>query len=432
MNAALPTAEVSLVSESWTAFAAWAADELGLRLTFDGNVYQAEPQPYEAAPGSGPKAARKSWLLRRIKQAEEAQPAEEPIEADSPSGLVLVLIHRLRERHQLAQLRPIDQPSAVHEITSRLFNAYQLEGGSVHIAGCSLEDVPFVRISTLDPTTTDETRLIHAFYNEQGERLEQEAVVSLGLDHAGPFGDAAPRPADDLLAELIASARHALFGSDEFFTQEDSVAALVWVKRVSGRLSFEFGDETVTTEFDDWAKTLTPPPVICPLTRRETYNLTTVEGGAIVAAEEIATSDVTGLSRVSSELLSCSVTGKQGEAEWFGASEVTGKPVLLEHATLCPRCGLQIAESEITTDGCVACDRATKLLASDPRIHAILEHHPQLSGARWRLAETPTALVLLADGWFTHRAATIDKTTLKLLRYAQRSRFSHVWREISS
>lgn len=419
-------------SEPWTAFAAWAADELGMQLACVGDVYRAEAELYEIDPEQVKKNARKSWLLRRVKKAGGAENEPSPIEADSPSGLVTALCERLLEREHPAHLKPVQQPEAVHEITAGLFDAYTLDGGKAHVAGCLLEDAPFVRLSVVQEQESASPRVVHAFWDTRGVAVDPSTVDALGLDRAVPYGEHPPKLAGDAYVSLLALARSSVV--DAFGVSGDTPCgvAVVWAKRATGRLSFEFGEETVEAVFNDWARLLAPPPVRCPVTGRETFHLCTVEGGAIVAAEEAAVSDVTGLRRVRSEMLRCAESGKLAEAEWFATSEISQKTALLDELAECQRCGLMVVDSERSGSGCRVCGAAERVGAESEPLATILRERPELARQRWRLAEAPHAYVLVGDDWLSQRVATVDKESLALRRYAKRSRFSSVWRPVQT
>ncbi|MCA9247546.1 MAG: hypothetical protein KDA42_10535, partial [Planctomycetales bacterium] len=69
-----------------------------------------------------------------------------PVElADLATPFLSKLVGMLSEQGVAVHARPVVQPQQVHELTSQLFNAYQIENGSVHLAGCRLEEVPFLR-----------------------------------------------------------------------------------------------------------------------------------------------------------------------------------------------------------------------------------------------------------------------------------------------
>ena len=430
MNAIPTTIDKPQASEAWTSFAAWAADELQLRLECDGTTFRAVANEFEPAPESGTKAARKSWLLRRVKTEEVV--AEPPIEEDSEAGLLAALIDRLRNRDKIAHLKPIEQPTAVHEITQKLFDAYQLDGGQVHIAGCHLEDVPFVRFTAIDSAGDEKAGVVHALFDEQGQRVDQQLVAALGLDQVEPYGQHAPRLAEDLLAELVDCSKRALGTYDEkLFANEKSVATLVWAKRVTGSLSFDFGEASVTAPFEGWARTLEPPAVVCPQTGNETFHLATIEGGEIAATHEIAVSAVTGLKRLRRDLLRCSASQKLGEEEWFVKSDVSDQHVLNDRVKTCDCCGMQAGIHEISKQGCQGCDQLVPLIAGDSRSERISAKYPRVASGKWKLSEAARSYVLIREGWLNQELLVIDKESLELISSAKRSRFSSTWRPVT-
>ena len=46
---------------------------------------------------------------------------------------------------QVQHAVPAGQPNRVHELAARLFEAYEVVGGQLYLAGCTLDDIPVVR-----------------------------------------------------------------------------------------------------------------------------------------------------------------------------------------------------------------------------------------------------------------------------------------------
>ena len=442
MNAAPSPAVSPQLTEPWTRFAAWAADELGMRIVREGDLYRAEPDSHPT-DGVDEHSVRKSWLRRRPKP-DPAEELPEPITAHNPEALLSALIGRLADAERLPQTRPVEQPSALSEITERLFDAYKLDGGKARVTGCALEDAPFVRLSwVLTGRPDGDEQVAHAYYDERGQKVDPELARDLGLESVESYGKAAPKLAADILSDLIGSASSEFAASGALPIEgQATLVSLVWVKHASGHLAFEFGETSIDAAFQGWAATLKAPPVVCLQTGRKTFHLGSFDGTGegeapeIAAAEEIVVSDVTGRRRLGRDLLTCSVTGKRGEAEWFERSGVSGAPVLADYAGVCATCGMVVAENELTTQACVGCERSERLGAADPRLAAIRKLYPSLfsgsaaSARGWTIAEMCDAYVLQHSGWFRRRVVTFDKETLEVRRAAQASTFSSTWRPI--
>ncbi|TWT46453.1 hypothetical protein [Botrimarina hoheduenensis] len=433
VETAADPAQQRVVTEPWTAFAAWAGDTLGLKVAFDGVRYRLQADRFDEPPAEASRASTRSgrsWLRRQ--SAPHPTPSDntaEEVVADQPADLLKLLLQRLRDLPEPVAARPRDQPEAVHEITKHLFSAYKLEGGSVHVAGCRLEDRPFVRLSW--PTEGDEgsPRVAHAFYDLEARAIAAPQVASLGLAKIAPLPTTASRSEHRTPEAAIVAAQAAATRDG---APLDAVTTLVWVKHAEGVLRFEFGDEALDTPFVGWARTLQALPVVCPVTGSPTFHLATVEGGTIVAAEQIGTCCVSGKRHPLPDLVRCSVTGRLAEPEWMGVCSVSGNAVLDTELIECPRCGERVAPQARTAGGCLGCDSPQRVTAQDPRLEAVLEKHPQLRCKRWLLAETASVLVLEAPGWLRTRLVTVDRETLAIKRIVESARFSGVWRPISN
>ena len=72
----------------------------------------------------------------------------------------------------LIHLAPADQPSSVHQLTDRLFGAYTVDDGKVHLAGCRLDDCLFLRLGV---QCGDEFR--EMFLDAEGREVSGEQGV---------------------------------------------------------------------------------------------------------------------------------------------------------------------------------------------------------------------------------------------------------------
>lgn len=467
------TAAVQSFHEPWTRFAAWAADELGCALAFDGTLYRLEHDTFDDASegsqaDSNPTAStiRRRWSLRRSKHKEriatEAKSTEPLLTATTQTELLNELLQKLRAGETPPSLRPQYEPHAVHELTDRLFDAYQLDAGKALVAGCHLEEVPFIRRTSIKPldanvasrasgeartkeakhestdgATDEHTVVSHRYYDADGASVPAELVKQLGLNETKSASEPIPRltaPVLDRIASLTEST------SESNQSNAPQLFVIVWARRASGRLRFEFGSESVEAPFEGWAKLLKAPPVVCPRTGRETFSLTTLDTGEIVAAEEVIKCEVTSHRHVADDLARCTVTGKLVEPDLLKPCPQTGELVLGSEFGTCPRCRLSIPQTLTTPMGCQICDSAKRVEPNHPTLMAIQAKNadsvklgePQLEGAklRWQLAETDETIVLVNDGWFRRRVATFEKATLELKHQAEASRFSNSWRPV--
>lgn len=414
------------IREPWTAYAAWAADTLGMRLSFDGDHYRLETERDEQAATASDSRAGRSWL-RRARPKPPAESDVAPVEAGTPSEALRAIMQRLAALPEPPAACPRHQPTAVHEIAQPLMAAYQLDGGAVHVAGCRLEDRPIYRVTSCQQGDQGDPLVEHRYYSDGGEAIPTEWITQVGAHRVGPLSPEASRAEHGV--EASGPDRALAAAAAEGVSGELSVA-VVWVKYTSGTLRFEFGDESLDTPFEGWAATLTAPAATCPITGAKTFHLATVEGGAICAAEQIGVCSVTGHRRPLPELVRCSESGQLAERDVVETCALTGKPVIANLLKRCPRCGESVGATVMKDDLCAACRKPTRLSTSDPRIQKIVAARTSMARRRWSASETRNALVLESTSWFRRRVVTFDRETLEAKHAAEASRFSPVWRRL--
>jgi len=94
---------------------------------------------------------------------------------------------------------PVDRPDSVTQIVQRLFPAYRVEGGRVHLAGCTLDSRLFLRIRC-----RINGHVVDLYSDAEGNQLEPELVGTLGLDSTRPVAGPSPGGAA-VLARFLAS-----------------------------------------------------------------------------------------------------------------------------------------------------------------------------------------------------------------------------------
>jgi hypothetical protein len=162
-------------------FTLWAAERLGLDVGHDGQgrfwleVPQSAREEFEGAERVPFTFDHELYAASRETDLELAAPG---------SRMLTWLIERVRELGNVAHAAPADQPASVHEISSRLFPAYTLDGGTARLAGCALEDrlvLRFtwrLRLEGLEPR--DE--LLDVFLADDGKELSTQQRKDLGLE----------------------------------------------------------------------------------------------------------------------------------------------------------------------------------------------------------------------------------------------------------
>ncbi|MEN0109705.1 MAG: hypothetical protein AAF805_03180 [Planctomycetota bacterium] len=419
------------VAEAWTALAAWAADELGGRLDAAPGRYRLLPRPPDAtAGGASPteSAVRRGWFGRRVESQRGLE--ADTIEAETPLELVDALAARLAAKPDLPAGHPVEQPEAVHDLSARLFAAYLLEGGQAHLAGFHLEDVPLVRLTSVSESDDGAPLVAHRYYDEVGAPIDRGLAASLGLERVASFAERSPRLDDARRERMLASARHADGRPPE--GDAPALASIVWAKRASGQLRFEFGDESLDTPFEGWARTLQAPPAVCPQTGVKTYHLATVEGGAIAAADQIDVCCLSGHRRVRGDLAACADTGRLAEPERLAECPITGDRVLPERLKPCRLCDQPVSPPANPEGVCRACRSKRRVSGSDPRVAILLERHAGLRRwGRWRVAETRDVVIAESARGVRCVQWVFSKDGYELIHAVSTLRFASTWRPLS-
>ncbi|MEN1681782.1 MAG: hypothetical protein AAGJ46_19545 [Planctomycetota bacterium] len=403
---------------AWADFAEALCAALGLRCELRGRGAAVfGPEPAEAAGRSDSARRWPGPRLGRKRQAPKPPPVAEPlVEADSAESLVGWLGEWAIRENRLPEFAPVGDPQAVHEISQRLFSAYQIDGGAIHLGGCHLEPTPIIRLSRVGKTEGDAVR--HRYFDASGEELTSELVRELGLEHVAsrPHGDGAVdrQPWRPAIAAAV--------GSSKAENHAALVASLVMVNDARGQLLVEIGEESVAVAFGGWARTLAAPAARCPQTGEETFHLAATSDGRIAAAEQIVTCEATGDRLLADETAVCTVTGKRVASVRCVPCSVTGEPTLREGMATCPRCNQEVSRVVLEGDGCRGCRRLKRVPDSDPRVamlKAAAGEHVTLG--RWRINETHNAWIAEVGGWLRRELVVVSKRS-ETLEYAAERR----------
>ncbi len=382
MNESHPKPEApSWTAQDWRALAEESADALGAVLECDGGAYRLSVPPAEATAEA--EAPTRKYFGGGSKPSESvvAEPASTVLASGaSPAELIESLIARLGAGEPL-QLRPADQPEAVHDLSPRLFAAYQVDGGAMHLAGCQLTDRPFVRVTR----PLEGGRVEHAYFWPTGKSLPVDEAAALGFDRlttfsGKPFGqDTIPAAEVDRISQRTGA----------------RATGVVWAKHAQCRLRFEIGDTWLDLPLAGWARSLRPAPVACPVTGRETFHLTSLADGTIVAAEEVGVCEQTQARALCRDMARCSVTGKSVLAELVEQCPVAGLPALEGEFEPCTGCGERVSRAVLVGGTCAACRNLSSVSIDDEVLAALLKRHPKLARwGRWRMAQTGEAAII--------------------------------------
>jgi len=323
---------------------------------------------------------------------------------------------------------PADQPGSVHQVAERLFSAYTVDGGNVHLAGCTLEDRLFLRLDFRHSQQHHSQESVNVYLDAHGEEVDGKLVEELGLSTVAEL-ERPPRPFEPEIEQLVeagiqvAARRFPSDGPGELVA-----TTVLWCKFAEGKLRFAVGEDTTDLPFAGWSRTLRPPPFVCPHTAVSTFHLAATTDGRIVAAEQIEICAETERRVLSSDLVTCLVTGRRVVQDLIETCPVSGDRVLRTEMVECSMCRQRVSPPAARRGRCAACRGLQPVTKADPRMARLLDEHPPLDRWRnWRISETATAYVLTATGWFKRLLVVVDKELLDLKLLATGSRAFSRW-----
>ncbi|MCA9101260.1 MAG: hypothetical protein KDA63_08930 [Planctomycetales bacterium] len=385
----------------------------------------------------------------RLDALNEIVPADDEMPGDlsRPQQAVLPwLIQQLGEAQVITHAVPWAQPASVHEIAKDLFAAYQVDGGTMHLAGCTLEDRVILgltyryRVNKTQPNERD----VAVFIAPDGALIDDATVAALGL-HDRRVITQPPRIHPEELIRLVEVIRqNGDRVRDRELARDGHVAGdgtdlrrvscelrsgvFIWCKYAEGKIQFDFGDESTSVPFSGWARVVRPQPFHCPYTGVASYHIAQTDDGRIVAADEIETCQLSGRRVLRDELVECAVSGLRVAAELAEACPVTELHVLPEHMVECPMCRQRVAPASLEQGQCATCRSRQRADRDDERLVRILGHYPML--VDWgdvRLSESLTTYNLTISRRLQRLMLVLDKATLAPLHAASARRWSNTW-----
>ncbi|MEA1950986.1 MAG: hypothetical protein U9N87_06345, partial [Planctomycetota bacterium] len=282
--------------------------------------------------------------------------------------------------------------TSVHQVADRLFPVYTVDDGHAYLAGCTLDNRLFMRVTV---NLADSAKSF--FIDANARRLDNAVVAQLGLEDTRKLARS-PERADADIARLAELAERMV--KDEFGdlpsdgTKPQVELAALWCKYAQGKLRFSIGERSIDLPFSDWVATLIPPPFVCPYTNAKTFHLSATSDGRIVAAEQIATCDQSGLRLLRDDLVICTASGKLVSRDLTEVCPVTDEHVLSEKMVECESCRQRISPKCVESNRCQACRRPQHTTKDDPRLASLLDAHPAAKKwRRWTLAETANVFI---------------------------------------
>jgi hypothetical protein len=376
----------------------------------------------------------------------EAIPIADGAQAGAPSSVSELpqppsppdLLRMLGSLDRAAHAAPACQPTSVHELAPRLFDAYTVEGGRVMLGGCSLEDHPLIRITGSLPIGDGESvvQFVHHFTTIEGQPVDPRLLDSLHVDRLTPLRRA-PRPMSAELTARVSAARKTLADFAPGEPVESVIATVVWCKYFRCKLTFEIGEARAELPLGGWAQWLIdgevkPPPLRCPHTGHESFHVLCTDDGIITVPEAVAVCEHSGRRVLASSLALCECTGRRVLREFLASCPVSGQTLLACEMAACAVCGQQVSPQAIAGQQCQACRDLRAVRRDDPRMARVFGEHPKLEQwSRWRLSETATVYILRGSSFFRRLLVVLDRESLDPLRLAEGTFLSRRWSAIA-
>ena len=321
----------------------------------------------------------------------------------------------------------VDQPASVAELSAVLLSRYQVENGTIRIAGCSIDDDPIFELSTPTEQAT-------SFCDRTGNPIASELADAIGL-HNIETVDQIPRhvrPAE--FERDFAHVQNVLLDS-AFLQQETQITRVIWAKRALGKITFSIGDANEQVTFDGWTKQLASGkavrfPFICPATKLSGYSIVADGQGKLTVPDAIRVCAITGESRVFTDLVQSSLSDRWAIPESIAMCCFSGDRLIADEKSVCPRCLQEISptyQKRFGCDGCLRIPSATQDLREKYRalIDSICN---EKSKNKIRIRETDARVYLLNRSFWTQSLFIVDKQTATTLLHRRANRWFGGWK----
>ncbi len=353
-----------------------------------------------------------------------------PSDLSSHPDLIRMLAQRLGRCERLPCAVPRADVQRVSELASYLYQPYHVDGGTVRLAGCTLENRFFFRVTNIKESDGS-VSLSHAWFDAEGNRVEPEVRSVLGLEElvcpARPIPrQAIPRPPKELGPA----------DAGDTDTESEIVVAAVAVKWATGKLEFVHQSRSVFVEFAGWAQALRQdpsllPPYVCPETGQQGYDLLRTATGELTVREAVGQCAVSGEWHLLTNLGTCVVSGLQVARELLEVCPISQELLLAQELTRCQMCGEPVSPLVIAGRRCRACRQTESVAGDDPRLDAIVQAFPEARTlSDWKVAETDTTLIAVGTRWWREWLFVVDRSSLTLRRLARRKRWQRRWQPL--
>jgi len=290
----------------------------------------------------------------------------------------------------------------VGDVCGRLFAQFQVQGGTIRLAGFSVQPRPvFVCLSShpsggwktiaiLDETGVPVAAALQEVWHEAerlGDWLGQSRPVNTNARSASELPDkdsagqnapgqrhgqcpspAAPNPVEaarEVLGEACSRQGR------PFLLTMSSVLILP-LDYVQGKLVFTIGDRAVESPFEQWGLVLLRnpswcQPYHCPHSGAFGKKLAADDEGEISLASQLDRCDLSGKTLHRFKLRICGNSGRKVRHDQAIPSATNPDWMCPKHVTVCRQCSLAVVAGDLIRGRCRACRRPTaRLSAADP------------------------------------------------------------------
>ena len=450
----MPTLTTAPVASALRDFARWGFSRLGLETVAQGETLLVR-WPDDEASMFG--SAETVFSFSGDEHSESESGEVEPFHLHTRGFSWLV--DALYRCGALGEAEPKDQPDGVAALTQRLFPAYQVEGGHVRLAGCSLEDRlilcldyasdgpggPAARSIAIDtdgrPLSAASRELLgltclkdhHGVRRLRRRHLARLVYLVFGGQDIHRSQRAGLASSNGEAGEVPLCGPNTDGGSDSSAADWSDPGVLVgvravWCKFAEGKLRFRIHGATVELPFAGWARDLKPPAFVCPESGMATYHLAATDDDRIVAVDALGSCAVSGRRVLRSELVRCQATERDVLRELTVACPVSGHRVLRSTLVRCAACGQLVSPLSLADDLCLACRESEEVELADWRVAALLDRYPGLRRwNRWRVSEASDVRISVGEGWLRRVLIVSDKQSHDIVRIARTTSLSGQW-----
>lgn len=272
---------------------------------------------------------------------------------------------------------PNCEPTTIHEIAGALLKPFEVRGGQVRLAGCTLDESAHLRIGWAD----ESGKLAYRYLSSSGQQLEPGEIAKRG------FGDLHTVPNRLRASDRAGIASWVKLACDGLTHQQLVDVTVMWSRRAAGKIVVQFASgRSVSIPFDGWAReyadgSLQPPKFHCSTSGLDSYHLVELDDGSITVAEAIGRCEVSGIELFRDALATCHLTGKLVNKDLLAQCSVTGHLALKDSLEECLWCGQSSLPGVIFSGVCKRCLGRETMKVNEPSLQKLLQRNPQLGSA---------------------------------------------------